>query len=311
MSATWCGRARLLTSTHLMKSFLFLFLSSLILSACAVQGAQTAPPPAKTQVPLSTPTAAAVAQSKPVATATSVPCRDQTGRSTSFQVDAAGLAHPLQASVHLPPCYDPSGKTRYPVLYLLHGQGFTGDQWERLGAPETLDRLIAAGEIQPMLLILPEEADTSANPFESAFGPALVEDLLPAVDRAYPTCAQRDCRAIGGLSRGASWAVYLAFSYPETFSAVGAHSFPPFNGLAKKFQDLLSAPPPTHVPHLYIDIGVSDRYRSAAAEFEAFLNQAGIPHEWYLNQGQHDEAYWSQHVEEYLRWYAAQLAVIR
>ena len=292
-----------------MKYLISFFLGGLILSSCAVQVAQSALPTVDTNSPLVTPSAVPVAQPTPAAAATPAPCSEQSGRTLPFQVDVEGLARPLEARVHLPPCYDPSGQTRYPVLYLLHGQGFTGDQWERLAAPQTLDRLIASGEVQPLLLILPEEADTNANPFESAFGPALVDTLLPAVDQAFPTCPRRDCRAIGGLSRGASWAVYLAFSSPEKFAAAGAHSFPPFNGLEKKFRGLLANLSPAQMPQLYIDIGVSDPFRSAAAEFEALLNQAGIPHEWYLNQGQHDEEYWSQHVEEYLSWYAAQLAL--
>ena len=292
-----------------MKPLISIFLCSLLLSSCAVQVAQSALPTIDTNSPLVTPTPVPVAQPTQTAAATSVPCGEQSGRTLTFLVDVAGLAQPLKARIHLPPCYDLSGQTRYPVLYLLHGQGFTGDQWERLAAPQTLDRLVASGEVQPILLIFPEEADTSANPFESAFGPALVDTLLPAVDQAFPTCARRDCRAIGGLSRGASWAVYLAFANPDTFAAAGAHSFPPFNGLEKKFRGLLANLSPAQIPQLYIDIGVSDPFRSAAADFEAQLNQAGIPHEWYLNQGQHDEEYWSQHVEEYLSWYAAQLAL--
>ena len=41
------------------------------------------------------------------------------------------------------------------------------------------------------------------------------------------------------------------------------------------------------------------------AKFETQLTERGILHEWYINPGYHDEAYWSKHVEEYLKWYAS------
>lgn len=220
-------------------------------------------------------------------------------------------ADSIRARVHLPPCFDPNPAKLYPVLYLLHGQGFTADQWQRLGAPEILDRLISSGEIEPLILVLPEEPDTQANPFESRFGPALLNDLIPVVDHAYPTCPDRTCRAIGGLSRGASWAIFLALSRPDLFSAAGAHSLPPFMGLDSRLPGLLAAIPQGDLPALYIDIGLRDRYRVPAQEFEALLNRLNVPHEWYLNEGEHDETYWSAHVEEYLRWYAARFPAER
>ena len=35
--------------------------------------------------------------------------------------------------MYLPPCYDANRSTRYPVLYMIHGQASTEEQWERLG----------------------------------------------------------------------------------------------------------------------------------------------------------------------------------
>jgi enterochelin esterase-like enzyme len=290
----------------------FCVLGVFLFSACTPQPAQSAPPsPEPSAVATSSSVHPTAIPSQPPTPAADPSCTQQTGQEASIQVEAPGLVNPLKARIHLPPCYNPAVSTRYPVLYLLHGQGFTSDQWERLGAPQILDRLAAAGEIQPLLLVLPEETDTTINPFESAFGPALIDALIPAIDKAYPTCARRECRAIGGLSRGASWAVYLAFSHPDRFAAAGAHSFPPFNGLDQRLPRLIADLPPGQPLAIYIDIGVKDPYRSPASAFESLLNQADVPHEWYLNQGSHDEAYWSAHVEEYLRWYAAQLTTVK
>jgi enterochelin esterase-like enzyme len=289
-----------------------LVLAFLLITACVplpAERPQTTPVP---DLAPPTPTLALPTPSASSPSPTPTPrCEDTAGSDKNLTLADPTLPAPLFARVHLPPCFDPTSSDPYPVVYLLHGQGFASDQWQRLGAPPTLDRLVAAGRIQPLILVLPEESDTLANPFESAFGPALIETLLPAVESAYPTCTRRECRTIGGLSRGASWAIYLAFSHPELFIAAGAHSLPPFVGLEKIFPDLVSAIPAGQHPAVSIDIGRSDPFRAPAEEFERFLTDAGVPHEWYLHEGQHNEAYWSAHVESYLLWYAQKIIPMR
>jgi enterochelin esterase-like enzyme len=215
------------------------------------------------------------------------------------------LPEPLAFRVFIPPCYSAHPDGGFPVLYLLHGQGFDDGQWERLGAGDAAAELIASGVAPPFLIVLPDEKDTLADPFQSSFGDALVEELIPWVDAHYPTCAERACRAIGGLSRGAAWAVYLGLGHPALFGAIGAHSLPPFIGMEKLVPKEIAAIPPGQTPRIYLDIGWADRYRQPAAGFEDQLNRLGVPHEWYLFEGQHDEAYWSAHVKGYLEWYAA------
>ena len=62
---------------------------------------------------------------------------------------------------------------------------------------------------------------------------------------------------------------------------------------------------PTFPPRIYIDIGERDRPEilRAATWFEALLNEKDFPHEWHLFSGYHNEAYWSEHMDQYLRWY--------
>ncbi len=234
-------------------------------------------------------------------------CSETSGRNESLAAASLAGQNTLAARIHLPPCFDPSGKTRYPVLYLLHGQGFQSDQWERLGAFRTADGLFHDGKL-PFLIVLPNEEDTSANPFDSPFGPALSGALVAQVDMMYPTCAERGCRAIGGLSRGASWAIYLGLKNWGLFAIIGAHSFPPFYGLESQLPEMLKSIPPGQRPRIYLDIGFSDPYRQPAAAFEDLLNRSAIPHEWYLNAGGHDESYWAAHTPAYLAWYASQFA---
>ncbi len=57
------------------------------------------------------------------------------------------------------------------------------------------------------------------------------------------------------------------------------------------------------LPRIYIDIGLEDPYKDTARVFELKLSEFSYPHEWHLNLGTHNEAYWSSHLGEYLLWY--------
>ena len=231
-------------------------------------------------------------------------CREDHGRIERGQLEFAGLAAPLQFRVYLPPCYRQQADTRYPVLYLIHGQGFNEDQWERLGAGETADRLINAEVAPPFLIVMPYDPDYR-QPDEYPFGDAFVSGLVPWVDTHYRTRPERAFRAIGGLSRGAAWALHLGLNHWELFGAVGGHSLPVFWADGPHLNAWLDAIPPEAMPRFYLDIGSGDGLRPYAADFENRLNRRGIPHEWHLFTGPHAESYWSAHVEQYLRWYAA------
>ncbi len=206
--------------------------------------------------------------------------------------------------VYTPPCYDPAADPGYPVLYLLHGQSFNDDQWQRLGVPETADRLIAAGEVKPFLVVMPQEYYYLQDMSQSAYGSALIDEVLPWVEENFAVCRDTACRAIGGLSRGASWASWLGFESWPLFGSIGLHSLPTTANGQFRYEWLPKIPEGQR-PRLYLDIGAKDPYYQYALAYEQFLNESHLPHEWHLNSGGHNEEYWSAHVEEYLRWYAA------
>ena len=191
---------------------------------------------------------------------------------------------------------------RYPVLYLIHGSTYTDDQWDRLGADEAADRLIADQSIPPLIIVMPRDR-AWVEPTEDPFGEALVSHLIPWVDGNYRTLPDRAFRAIGGLSRGASWAIHLGISRWELFGAIGAHSLPVFWSDTPKIRNWLKSIPEAELPRIYLDIGEKDYLIESAIWFENVLNELDIPHEWYLFPGRHEEAYWQTHLEGYLRWY--------
>lgn len=263
-------------------------------------------PATQTPVPTTSSTPATLLP-KPRATGSPTPlaCLAQGGRFEQGSLRDPRLKLPLEYSIYLPPCYDQTPSARYPLLILIHGMNYNHDQWDRLGADEAANRLIASGEAPPFLILLPRDRSW-AQPSEDPFGAVLVEKLIPHIDENYRTRAERAGRAIGGLSRGAGWAVHLGLSHWELFSAIGGHSLPIFwedTGKVRGWLDVIS---PEHLPRIYLDIGDKDRpaILESARWFENLLTEKGIPHEWYLFPGYHEEAYWSAHVEQYLRWYS-------
>jgi hypothetical protein len=107
---------------------------------------------------------------------------------------------------------------------------------------------------------------------------------------------------VGGLPRG-GWAVHLGLSRWELFGrsepqpACILDGYLPHPGVADAIRL-------NHAAHLH---GYREKDRpvimQSALWFENLLTEKGIPHEWHLNPGYHEEAYWSDHVDEYLRWY--------
>jgi enterochelin esterase-like enzyme len=256
----------------------------------------TIPPPSPT--PTKTPTPLPPTQTP---TVTPLGCLTQPGRVEQGVVQET--VPPQDYLIYLPPCYDELPDRRYPVLYLLHGQTYTDDQWVRLGAVEVMDRLFPEDEFSPYIIVFPDDRywNVQAGP---GFGERLVDHLVPYVDRNFRTLANRNYRAIGGLSRGAGWALRLGLQRWDLFGTLGLHSLAAFTDDRPYLEAWLEAIPAESWPHIFIDTGESDSELGFNSQFESTLIQLGIPHEWHLYPGAHDEAYWEAHVEEYLRWYA-------
>jgi len=276
--------------------------------------------PTVMQLPTDTPIATATEivnrdpDPSPTETAQATPsppaCWRQGGRIERGAVRTDLLPLPLEYRLYLPPCYARLPHLRYPVLYLIHGQSFNDDQWDRLGMGETADRLIAAGAISPLIIVMPRDR-VWTQPTEDPFGQAVADVLLPWIDEHYRTRPEREYRAIGGLSRGAGWALHLGLSRWESFGAVGLHSLPVFWADLPHIRTWLDAIPADSLPRIYMDSPDKDRPQIArsTAWFEGLLTELGIPHEWHLFPGYHEEAYWEAHVEEYLRWYTREWPV--
>jgi len=229
----------------------------------------------------------------------------ESGQVERYLIDSALMNGVLYFSVYFPPCYSEEKMGGYPVLYALHGQNFNDEMWIDLGAAEIADTLILSGEVVPFLIVMPYEEFFFRKVTGNNFPLALTEEIIPWVGGNLNVCTGKVSRAIGGLSRGASWAIRIGLAEWDYFGSIGAHSVPTFRGDISSLPDWLEEIPNGKEPRIYLDIGRFDPEVKASYSFENALNEEGIPHEWHLNEGRHNEAYWEEQMEAYLRWYAA------
>ncbi len=134
--------------------------------------------------------------------------------------------------VYTPPDYDQNLQRRYPVLYLQHGAGESERGWTAQGrANFILDNLIAAGKVRPMIIVMENgyAIQAGAPPVEGsrgsqAFEQLVVHDLVPMIDVTYRTLADRNHRAIAGLSMGAGQALQTGLANLDKFAYVAGFS---------------------------------------------------------------------------------------
>lgn len=236
----------------------------------------------------------------PLPTSTHLSCLTSPGHVEEGSLDST--TPPQEFRIYLPPCYEEKTKQRYPVLYLLHGQTYTDDQWIRLGAVDAANALILAGESIPFIIVFPDDRYWNLPP-GAGFGQRLVEELIPYIDSAYRTLPDRNHRAIGGLSRGAGWALRLGLTHWNLFETIGLHSLAVLQTDASAIHNWLAEIPSSSRPRLFMDIGDNDQEYEMAQRVEMQFTDFGLSHEWHLYNGAHTEDYWGAHVDEYLKWY--------
>ncbi len=220
-----------------------------------------------------------------------------------FEYVIPGENEDLLGRIYLPPCYDDFDQ-RYPVLYILHGDTETDQQWDDLGLDEWADNLIMGNEIHPLIIVMPRESTWIDLP-ENPFGDQLVKTVIPWIDKNYRTLPDRHYRAVGGLSRGGNWAVRVGLLHWGLFGSIGAHSTPLFFGDLNRIESWIEVIPSAMLPRIMIDIAEGDNQLVESNEFHQQLIELDVPVEHHLYPGLHNDSYWRAHLDEYLRWYSA------
>ena len=142
--------------------------------------------------------------------------------------------------VYTPPDYDPRAKTLYPVLYLQHGYSDDTSAWTSIARANVIeDNLIADGKAKPMIIVMPD--GYGVDSIVSRTGPglrdtgvamenynkyrdALLQEVIPMTEKMYRVKADREHRAMSGLSMGGAETLYVGLNALDTFSYIGAFS---------------------------------------------------------------------------------------
>ena len=226
-------------------------------------------------------------------------------------------------TVYTPAGYETNTKTRYPVVYILHGIGGDEDSWPTHGrAAQILDNLIASGKAKPMIAVftngnISQQAavhqtgngyiqqttmlpKTMEGTFETAFG-----EVISFIDKNYRTIAKKQSRAICGLSMGGFHSLYISANNPDLFGYVGLFSAAVGvvdDSISPIYQDLDTklAKQFAGKPLYFIACGNTDFLYQANKDYMAKLDKAGYPYKYMETGGGHIWRNWRVYLTEYL-----------
>lgn len=224
------------------------------------------------------------------------------GKIDSITYESKTVGSVRKALVYTPPGYNK--KTKYPVFYLLHGIGGDEKEWLNGAKPQViLDNLFNEGKIKPMIVVMPngramKDDRSGGNVFEkprveafATFEKDLLNDLIPFIDKKYPTLTDKDNRAIAGLSMGGGQSLNFGLGNLDIFSWVGGFSSAPNTKLP---QELVPNPEAAKqkLKLLWISCGDADGLIGFSKRTHDYLYQNDVPHIYYIEPGVHDFKVW-------------------
>lgn len=197
-----------------------------------------------------------------------------------IRITSETLGYSLQYRVYLPEGYD--ARADHPVLYLTDGQSYIS----RGGMPQVLDRLIADGEIEPVVAVFVDARDPDnlrSNRRNDQFLCArsylafYTDELIPTIEKDYPVIADREGRTIMGLSFGGlNAACFGLFGY-ETFSGLGMQS--PANHPVPRLMTAYKEMPMLPL-RIFLSTGKPDDNTLANRRFRTVLKDKGYDMEY-------------------------------
>ncbi len=229
-------------------------------------------------------------------------------------------------TVYTPAGYE-EGKKRYPVLYLLHGAGGDENAWSELGrAAQIADNLIAQGKAEPMIIVMPngngaqkampgEYENSMQKPtfmsrgmMDGAIEKAFPKDVVGYVDAHFRTIADKNHRAISGLSMGGFHSIYISANNPDMFGYIAPMSAAInrqsrnqqqpeiYQNLEEKMVTLFQKK-----PKLYrIYIGNTDFLFQDNVNFRKMLDKHGCKYEYFESDEGHIWANWRKYLNDLL-----------
>jgi len=223
------------------------------------------------------------------------------GKVETVEYDSKSVGIVRKLSVYTPPGY--SKDKKYPVLYLLHGLGGNHRQWLQPGQADVImDNLLADGKTVPMIVVMPNgraSADPPGpNPFEdrpfetyAAFEADLIQDVIPFVESQYSVRADRQSRALAGLSMGGGQSLNFGLNNLDTFAWVGGFSSAPNT---KPVRELITDPAQANeqLRLLWVSCGDRDGLMRISQPFHRDLKRMNVSHIWHVDSGGHTFPVW-------------------
>ena len=140
-------------------------------------------------------------------------------------------------TVYTPYGYETNKKTKYPVLYLLHGGGGDEEAWTSMGrTAQILDNLIEKGLAKPMIVVMPngnpgQQAACTLNlpakdisyrdpAYANSYVTSLVKEIIPFIEKNYRAIPNKSARAIAGLSMGGGHTTSATMLFPGVFDYI-------------------------------------------------------------------------------------------
>ncbi len=222
--------------------------------------------------------------------------------------------------VYTPADYEKNAQTRYPVLYLQHGSFEDETGWPTQGkANLILDNLIADQKAVPMIIVMDngyaykprsnENSDKKTRPV-SVFDEVITNEIIPMIDSKFRTIADRDHRAIAGLSMGANQTMRIIMNHLDKFSYYGGFSgtsnYPssdvinPATFLDGKFNDGKAINNQIHVFWLGLGTKEPEPFPGSVGAFRNMLEAQGINYVYYQSQGTaHEWLTWRRSLHQY------------
>ncbi|HTW31998.1 MAG TPA: alpha/beta hydrolase-fold protein [Candidatus Sulfotelmatobacter sp.] len=214
--------------------------------------------------------------------------------------------------VYTPPGYNPEAKTKYPVLYLLHGYSDDASGWTSVGrANVILDNLIAQGKAKPMVVVMPlgygtmemirlnwsawSHTEVRDENF-AKFTQALLTEVMPRIESEYHVSSDRKDRAIAGLSMGGSESLLTGLNNLDKFAWIGAFSS---GGIPDQFQKdfpALDAKTNQQIKLLWIACGTEDHLITVNRNLRAWLTTKGVQHTDIETPGMHTWMVWRRNL---------------
>jgi len=226
------------------------------------------------------------------------------GKLEMIEYDSKTVGTKRKMQVYTPPGY--SKDRKYPVLYLLHGIGGDETEWERYAHPDTLlDNLLADQKVVPMIVVMPNgraqkndraEGDVFASgPAFATFERDLLDDVIPTIEARYSVQADREHRALAGLSMGGGQSLNFGLAHLDTFAWVGGFSSAPNT---KPPEQLVPDPDAAkrQLKLLWVACGNKDGLIRISQGVHAYLKEKGVPHVWHVDGNAHDPTEWKNNL---------------